>query len=472
MLLPVIAGACSGDDPSLEPLPEVVSANGMEIMYTRRPDVVDHDSYFVVNEDWYGQQNGSVNRFWNDGTITYRAFRKANPDGTQLGVTSQYGMSFAGKYFFMSKQGNRFVVTDKELRCLAKFRILGTGTEQDGGDGRACVGVDEHKVYVGSSNKIHIFDLDKMCFTGVVKGFEGDADLYEGQVGDMVKIGKRVFAAIQGAGVAVIDTDSDYVEKIIEKNSYGGLAVSKNGVVWIAGNPVCGYNPYTLEKVCIVEKGDLSAGGGCGWGAWHSCTMFASSESNTLYWWTSGGSLGVACGGDMVRYDIDRDELTRITSGTSYALFRSQPITDYIAGVGALYDTTMNRVASWRIRGGFAGSDGIADDEREEYPWWFPTLPMFEDNNVPCIIVHTIKIPRDKISKICLSEMFVDYDNPPRLASKDAFIREGSKVKVEINSDTLYLDARGCDIAMNDALKLKVCSNGLVAESDIEIIVK
>ena len=44
---------------------------------------------FIVNEDWFGHQNSTVNFLSDDGKWTLRAFQKENP-GHELGCTSQF----------------------------------------------------------------------------------------------------------------------------------------------------------------------------------------------------------------------------------------------------------------------------------------------------------------------------------------------------------------------------------------------
>lgn len=45
---------------------------------------------FIVNEDWFGHQNSTLNFISNDGEWTYRVIQKENP-GKELGATAQYG---------------------------------------------------------------------------------------------------------------------------------------------------------------------------------------------------------------------------------------------------------------------------------------------------------------------------------------------------------------------------------------------
>ena len=135
---------------------------------------------FLVNEDWYGWDNGTVNFLTSDGRWVYRAFRRENP-GETLGVTTQYGAIYGGRFFFVSKQasstadastGGRLVVADAlTLKKVAAF-------DEIGGDGRAFVGVDEHTAYIGTSSGITRFDLESMSLGEEIAGTGGEGGLY------------------------------------------------------------------------------------------------------------------------------------------------------------------------------------------------------------------------------------------------------------------------------------------------------
>ena len=50
------------------PVPELRSASDGDVDYS--------DGVFIVNEDWYGHQNSTVNFLTNQGEWIYRAFQK------------------------------------------------------------------------------------------------------------------------------------------------------------------------------------------------------------------------------------------------------------------------------------------------------------------------------------------------------------------------------------------------------------
>ena len=51
------------------------------------------DGGFIVNEDWYGHQNSTVNWISDDWEWSYRVFQQAN-EGKELGCTNQYGQIY------------------------------------------------------------------------------------------------------------------------------------------------------------------------------------------------------------------------------------------------------------------------------------------------------------------------------------------------------------------------------------------
>lgn len=151
---------------------------------------------FIVNEDWFGHQNSTVNFLSDDGKWTLRAFQKENP-GHELGCTSQFGTIYGDKFYIVSKQekdpgatviGSRLAVIDaKTMKVLKEFTRIGDS------DGRSFLGVDEHTGYIGTSNGIFLYDIDKMEIGERITGTENTSgSLYSAQIGTMIRVGDRV----------------------------------------------------------------------------------------------------------------------------------------------------------------------------------------------------------------------------------------------------------------------------------------
>ena len=60
-------------------LPELPGSQARASMLRSNESVDYTKGTFIVNEDWYGHQNSSVNFLSDDGTWTYIAFQRENP---------------------------------------------------------------------------------------------------------------------------------------------------------------------------------------------------------------------------------------------------------------------------------------------------------------------------------------------------------------------------------------------------------
>ena len=126
---------------------------------------------FIVNEDWYGHQNSTINYLMPDNTDDdvwhYRVIQAENP-GQELGCTNQYGAIWNGRFYLIAKQdkdpgasvaGGRITVADAStMKILHQSAIIDPSGAQC--DGRGFVGVDNHKGYISSSNGVWIIELD------------------------------------------------------------------------------------------------------------------------------------------------------------------------------------------------------------------------------------------------------------------------------------------------------------------------
>lgn len=200
---------------------------------------------FVVNEDWIGHQNSTVNFLKDDGEWIYRVVQQENP-GVEVGCTSDFGTIYGNRFYVISKQdqdpgagivgGRVTVCSAADMKLLKQIRILSTDSEAtSGADGRGFVGVDEHKGYVGSSDGIFVLNLDDFTITGKVTGSGNGADndydaFYGGQIGTMVRVNEYVYAVHQDKGLLVIDPATDKVVEVIEApdgNGFGSVVLER-----------------------------------------------------------------------------------------------------------------------------------------------------------------------------------------------------------------------------------------------------
>ncbi|MDE7149443.1 MAG: hypothetical protein K2O01_03405, partial [Bacteroidales bacterium] len=160
---------------------------------------------FILNEDWFGHQNSTINYLRPDGEWEYRVFQKENP-GKELGCTGQYGAIYEGRMYIISKQerdvaatvtGGRITVCDAEtMACIKQIETIATDDEgRSVADGRAFVGVNPQKGYVSTSNGVYVFDLEALEVTGLIPGTDAEGGgLYSAQCGTMLKVGNQVLA--------------------------------------------------------------------------------------------------------------------------------------------------------------------------------------------------------------------------------------------------------------------------------------
>ncbi|MFA8451469.1 MAG: DUF5074 domain-containing protein, partial [Bacteroidales bacterium] len=350
----------------------------VEDVLTLKSDVGDYtDGVFIVNEDWFGTDNGSVNFLYNDGSIDYRIYRKENNE-EKLGVTTEYGSIYGDKFFLVSKQAPRFVVTDAiTLKKIASF------DEIDGKDGRAFVGVTPDLGYISTSDGIYMFDIKNM------KLKERIAET-NGQTGSMLKVGDYVFAVQPGKILVLKDNK---VSSTITGESYGGITQSKDGSVWVgAGSKLIQINPFTLE----VSKIDLPANAKTAsvWGAWNANSLCASITENSIYWAKSAGMFGGSK--DVYKYKIDDKsglETPFITVDAPYSFYgagmRIDPATDkmYLTVNKGYSGFNQNKVLIYNAISG----EEIINYQLEDY-YWFPALVVFPDTFVPEITLSDLNI--------------------------------------------------------------------------------
>lgn len=266
-------------------------------------------SILVINEDWYGHQNSTVNSlnpddpdgdFWQ-----YRVIQQQNP-GKELGCTNQFGAVWNGRLYLIAKQdkdpgasttGGRITIADATtLKIEKQLQLIDPSGAQC--DGRAFCGVSADKGYVSTSNGIWILNLNTL---NIEKQVEGTANpnagndkpvtdptggLYHGQTGTMISAAGKVFAVHQQYGVLVIDPVADKVTEILDMGiiddaveedtgtrpaKSAGVAStivrSKDGALWYAVSAnvqgtgstlpyIVRLDPATLQRRIIRITGD------------------------------------------------------------------------------------------------------------------------------------------------------------------------------------------------------------------------
>lgn len=390
---------------------------------------------FIVNEDWFGHQNSTLNFISNDGEWTYRVIQKENP-GKELGATAQYGTIYGDKFYIISKQekdpgasivGGRLTIADaKTLKMEKQLTTFATNSEGKSiADGRSFLGVDETKAYIGTSNGIYILDLTTNEIKGQISGAEGSAtDLYSGQIGNMVRVDNKVYAVHQTKGLIVIDAITDKVRKVIpaeEGWGFGSVVLSKDGNLWLsladkngsgkADTRIVKLNPKSHKKEVIALPEGMF-GPANSWYAWTPDGFCASTQQNVLYW--NGGESSWFSNKTIFKYDIDKKECTKfIAIADPWKIYgcsmRVHPVTDEL--YVSLYQDFGNQ--SYTLRK-YDTTGAIIKEYSMIANYWFPSLPVFPDNFAPTAKdLGVIPVSNTKRTNIKLDDFVEDKDNLP-----------------------------------------------------------
>lgn len=487
------------------------------------------DGVFIVNEDWYGHQNSTVNWISDKGEWSYRVFQSANiENNSQLGCTNQFGQIYGNRFFLIAKQekdpgasitGGRITVADaRTMEMLYQSQIIDPSGNQC--DGRAYLGVDEHKGYISTSNGIWIFDTDSYKVTGQVDGSanpngadgkpntDHTGSLYHGQCGTMVRVNDRVFAAHQQFGLLVIDPFCDKVIEIVTmdpvfnllpepgegKNKImpgiGSVILAKDGSLWVsvakdtqgtgAALPyLMRVDPTTLEcEVIKVPEGFYPPSNS--WYAWTPDPFCASYQRNAIYW--NGGPNSWFSNARVYRYDIDSQEfsivinldkeandqqLDKYTRWNIYGCsMRVHPITDEI--YMSLYHYFQNPTYKLR-KTDYLGNIISEYDMIQNY--WFPSLPVFPDNLPP--VAHddlTFIAGLRGIYTFPLSGLFTDGDSMESgIVKSIESISGNADFKAEIVNGDLEISTDSADENSNGVIIIKGNSNGQTALARVNI---
>lgn len=464
---------------------------------TSEPVLVDYTKgTFIVNEDWYGHQNSTVNFLTDEGEWVYRVVQKENP-GVELGATVQYGAIYGDKFFIIAKQskdpgasimGGRITICDAKTMKVLK-QIENIAVDDNGSsiaDGRGFLGVDEHKAYVGTSNGIYVLDLDKLEITGSVGGAGTDSDdpyqqLYGGQIGNMVRVDDRVFAVHQKNGLLVINPATDEVEKTVEAPEgwgFGSVVLSKDGNLWLslaassgsgqADTRIVKLNPTTLEQT-IIECPEGIFGPANSWYAWTPDCFCASKQNNVLYW--NGGNSSWFSGKTVYKYDIDSNTFSTFIDynddpdgwqiyGCS---FRIDPVTDEaIVSLYKGYGDPTYVVRKYDNEGKQIAEYSMISN------YWFPSLPVFPDNEAPVIAdIDPVSLTTEDGTTVSLKDVATDADNMDAAIVKTVKeVSDEEVLKAEMADGDLVitpLKAGKADIT------IQINSNGKLAETVVSV---
>ena len=440
-------------------------------------DVDYKQGVFIVNEDWYGHQNSTVNYLLPDEPAGdnwyYRVIQKENP-GVELGCTNQFGAIWNGRFYLIAKQdkdpgasitGGRITVADaSDMKVLYQASQIDPSGAQC--DGRGFVGVTADKGYVSSSNGVWVMDLNSFAILGQVKGSAnpnagGDSDkpntdptgsLYHGQSGSMVTAAGRVFVAHQQSGLPVIDPAVDEVihtismDVVQEGAGIGSVVKSRDGQLWLSvakdtqgtGTPLSylmRVDPATLEYEVVPLANDMLAPSNS-WYAWTPDAFVASTVQNCLYW--KGSSSRWWSGTKIYKFDCDTKEQSLFVDldaeGADWSLYGCSlgvhPVTDDV--YMSLYHGNQNQ--TYITRRYSASGEKLRDYSMIEN-YWFPSLFVFPQKNDGPAAIGSIGVDGSSVAGnlysldgVCVKKG-VNYGDWPELAPGLYIWRSSSEAK-------------------------------------------
>lgn len=441
--------------------------NGGDILEDDSPSaLVLSNGFYVANEDWFGHDNGTVNYFRNDGTIVYRAYRAVNGEDETLGATTQFATIWGDNVYFVSKQGNRLVVADAEtLKKKVVFTDLG-------GDGRSFLGINDKLGYVGYNGGVRKFNIENLTLGDPVEGITG-------QIGSMCYAGSYVFV-LSASSVYIVEPETGTIKQTLN-GSFCTLTSSKDGNVWIAASDnLIKINPETLEQEEIAYPDNMPVS--ASWGAWNAGSLCASTQNNVLYW---------TKGANVIKYDIDSR-----TANTSFYVLGKDDEDKQLAfyGAGVRVDPISDNLvltvkrSGWGNSGSFnwihivkadgnvdkviivkgdnGSADGYAGAGDENY-YWFPSIPFFEDANLPEILINQIRLAPRETKTVDLNQKIVDADNMSTAIIRKVEFAENSLVSYTFEKGILTVTAEA--VEGSTQCKVIAISNGKRVEKIVRV---
>ena len=431
------------------------------------------NGFFLQNEDWFGHAQGSINWIDNQTTPYYNIDNKANNNTEILGNTSQYGCIYGDYYYAVSKQSPCLVIMDAQtMKVVKSFEKTGNG------DGRSIVGINENKLYIGSTAGIYVLNTKALSLSSTaIEGTTGTSQ-YSGQIGIMQRVGKYVFAAKQSTGILVIDPETDTVIQTIENSKICGLTVSRTGMVWaVATSDIIRIDPMSLEHEVIALPNSMVSV----WGTWMPDKICADPDEDALYYaygsnWPNGekflGKLLIGADGSLTEDPNFIFTMPAAVDENQYQIFYGMPgidpqsgyllITTTQSGYGANYSYNWLHFID-RSTGTVVKTITLTNDEGENY-YWFPSMPVFPDNHAPEIHLENIQL--SGIETISLTDIVEDKDNLSALAVCEATSENTNIFTVE--NDGLHLTLKPVSIGTGN-LAIRVNSNGKITEQNISV---
>ncbi len=470
---------------------------------------------FILNEDWYGKNNSTIN-FLNTDTKEFDYLliqNNADNGNLSLGCTAQFGTVYGDNLYVISKQdqdtgeekltGGRVVVADAATMKIKKtIPVIYEINGKAAADGRSFVGVDETKGYIGTSNGIFILDLQSFEIRGriegtenpLVTGNEDNADglgpLYRNQIGIMIRTLDYVFAIMQDRGVLVIDPQTDRVVDIIE-GCFSTMTQSKDGSIWVGknsnmnyqqypygdfgstgekweGNQLLKINPETLEHTVVNMPEPY--GINQTWYAWTAGSLCAGTHHNHLYFTYNPNKWSWFTPSYMYKYDIDNDTFSKIYDSSSEGRYfyggaiRVNPLDDKI--YASLYIDNVNQSYFFYQ---LDNEGNLLNQYEPVKRYWFPAMLIFPDIHEPEVTeFEPVYTENTEAFRINLSGMATDADNSDIAITKKIISVNNPAIRAGIKNNVLTIQPESTDIR-DAVVTIRFNSNGKIKDRSLYI---
>lgn len=424
------------------------------------PATVDYTKgVYIVNEDWYGHRNSTVNFLSKDGTFVYDHVEN-------LGVTACYGTFFGNRFYAISKQdggyGRISVCDANSTRVIKQIKDI------DGKDGRSFCGVDEHKAYVSTAGGIYTLDLDELTVGAAVKNADGgDAKL--GECGNMVRLGDYVYATEYGNSLRIIDCNTDRIAATITAKVYS-ITMSKDGQLWVSTDKgISRVNTETnkLETISLPKGINVPANSN---GAWCPDGLCASMQNNVIYWTSVTWNIL-----KVFKYDIDNNEFAKVVDLTndadkwkmySASNLRVDPVTDN------LYVSLFKDWGSQDYAVRIYDNKGTQLNEYEltQKNYWFPGMFVFPDVEDPIAgNIDAVNVEENKDAVVDLAKVCSDADNFQAAIVKTVkSVADNNVATATVKNGKLVVTGVK---AGNTTVTLNFCSNGISTTATLNVTV-
>ena len=428
---------------------------------------------------------------------------------TKLGVTTQHGQLYGGRFFLVSKQansseamgstiGSRLAVLDA-VTLEQQGSILRFGDPDSVYDGRSYCAVNPDKGYIATSGGIFVLDVNAMTTSGPIEGTQSSAkgdynSLYYGQCGDMVRFGQYVFAVQQGVGLHVIDPVTDAVVTTLSFPNIVTVFVTAGGNLYVANNSREIYDfsggpyeadftlidPVTFQVKEVHELGD-TYGALSSWGAWRARMLCVDPDREQVYYYYDEFQNYIS------RYDFSTREFTDKFivlpeavelnwDGTRnhQGLYASALSFDPHTGDMVVQTLEAAPMYAYQIFNHNwvlfydAATGTLKREVRLQDAYWFPAMAVYPDLYAPTVHVEEqmMKVGESKV--FSLLDAVKDADNIVSLAVTTAKSNNEGVVRATVSGLELFLTAIGTGRAQ---VMLTTDSNGRLASTSFTVTV-